>query len=277
LGSSSNFIDLNDSSTDIGQTISLTTQAGLGYETGVTLKVFDAASTIPSSLNYLLGVVAQYSNTTLEFSVIERVGTGSSENWKINLAGEVGPQGPAGQNLDAIGDNNELLFNDNGTVQGADYLFYDNENARLGINKMQPDHSLEVEGSARVTSLIVDEGIKGKNTAVAWVNFNGETISFETSENSIRSSYNVSSITDLAAGQYKINLETPVLNNNSVVVSTAHVNSPGSASDGINRMSSASMDDESTATVNVWKTPGIAFQGVLTDAETVSVVIFSDV
>lgn len=58
-------------------------------------------------------------------------------------------------------------------------------------------------------------GINGAQLAKAWVNFNG------TGTVAIRDSYNVSSITDNATGQYYVNFSTPMNNTNYAVVGLA--------------------------------------------------------
>jgi hypothetical protein len=77
-------------------------------------------------------------------------------------------------------------------------------------------------------------GINGAQLAKAWVNFNG------TSTVAIRDSYNVSSITDNATGQYYVNFSTPMNNTNYSVVgcnatSISNFAFTGAAPDTINR------------------------------------------
>jgi hypothetical protein len=77
-------------------------------------------------------------------------------------------------------------------------------------------------------------GINGAQLAKAWVNFNG------TSTVAIRDSYNVSSITDNAVGQYYVNFSTPMNNTNYSVVgcnatSISNFAFTGAAPDTINR------------------------------------------
>ena len=77
-------------------------------------------------------------------------------------------------------------------------------------------------------------GINGAQLAKAWVNFNG------TGTVAIRDSYNVSSITDNATGQYYVNFSTPMNNTNYSVVgcnatSISNFAFTGAAPDTINR------------------------------------------
>jgi len=77
-------------------------------------------------------------------------------------------------------------------------------------------------------------GINGAQLAKAWVNFNG------TGTVAIRDSYNVSSITDNAVGQYYVNFSTPMNNTNYSVVgcnatSISNFAFTGAAPDTINR------------------------------------------
>ena len=96
VGTSTDAIDLNSSTTNVGQAFSVITQSGLAYEVGTLVRVFSGDSNIPGTLNYLEGIVSGYSNALLSFSITKKVGTASSQNWKINVAGESGATGPTG-------------------------------------------------------------------------------------------------------------------------------------------------------------------------------------
>lgn len=61
----------------------------------------------------------------------------------------------------------------------------------------------------------VSVGVNPKSACTAWVNFNG------TGTVAIRDSYNVSSITDYGAGEYKVNFTTPMANANYAVGGSA--------------------------------------------------------
>jgi signal peptidase I len=68
------------------------TQAGLAYLPNVRVRVADSSS------NYMEGVVASYTGTTLTVTVDRVVGSGTFASWNIGVAGDVGAQGPAGTN-----------------------------------------------------------------------------------------------------------------------------------------------------------------------------------
>jgi len=64
-----------------------TTQTSRGYTVGQRLR---AASTASAS-NYMEGIVASYSSTTLVLTVDRVGGSGTIASWTINIAGDVGP------------------------------------------------------------------------------------------------------------------------------------------------------------------------------------------
>ena len=64
-------------------------------------------------------------------------------------------------------------------------------------------------------SISVNNNYKG--TCRAWCNYNGIL-------NTIRSSYNISSVTDEATGQFRFNFTTPMPNDDYVLVSSAVAN-----------------------------------------------------
>jgi signal peptidase I len=68
------------------------TQAGLAYVANVRVRVANSSS------NYMEGVVASYTGTTLTVTVDRVVGSGTFASWNIGVAGDVGAQGPAGTN-----------------------------------------------------------------------------------------------------------------------------------------------------------------------------------
>jgi hypothetical protein len=68
-----------------------TTQAGLAYSKGARIR----ASSIGTG-EYMEGVVASYSGTTLTVTMYRNVGTGTHADWTINLAGDVGAAGSPG-------------------------------------------------------------------------------------------------------------------------------------------------------------------------------------
>jgi hypothetical protein len=91
-----------------------------------------------------------------------------------------------------------------------------------------------------------------KNAVNAWVNFNG------TSTVAIRASYNVSSITDLGTGQYRVNFTNALTDANYALVGSAY-----------NRATSSNTE-QTTSAARVWL---INTSGSFQDSEHVSVVI----
>jgi len=67
---------------------------------------------------------------------------------------------------------------------------------------------------------IVTPGVIGGQLCRAWVNFNGTTVNGTGSASGIRASYNVSSITDHAGGQYTVNFVTAMPDANYSAVGT---------------------------------------------------------
>lgn len=71
---------------------SFTTQAGLAYTVGARVRASSAADTS----NYMEGLVTSYSGTTLVVNVTRVGGSGTLNDWNINLAGDVGATGLTG-------------------------------------------------------------------------------------------------------------------------------------------------------------------------------------
>jgi hypothetical protein len=272
--SAGSLIDLNDISTAEGQSLSYTVDTGLGYSEGTVVKIFNTDSTIPSDLNYIIGIVQSYSfsSGSITLYVSKRVGSASSaSNWKINLAGEHGEMGATGPEGGVGGANTQLIYNNNNVADGAK-VYFDNQNDFLGVNAEIPAAELDVVGNAIIRGNVTLENgeIDGaKSIAKAWVNFNGLN-------STIRDSFNVSSVTDLGAGNYKVNLSNAI-DSNAAAVATAHPNGPGLGQGSFNRMCCANMNSENEINITVWKDPGGLpnYIGVLTDAEVVSVMAFS--
>lgn len=102
------------------------------------------------------------------------------------------------------------------------------------------------------------------NTAKAWVNFNG------TGTVAIRASYNVSSITDLGTGYYRVNFSVPFANNNySAVASRSHTSSTNITNDGM--ILFVTDYQQSSVTIYCGQDGGNA-----TDVVFVSLVVFSN-
>ena len=105
----------------------------------------------------------------------------------------------------------------------------------------------------------VDTVVNG--TAKAWVNFNG------TGTVAIRRAFNVSSITDIAVGQYVVNFTTAMVNANYAITASAkHV-----ANTGWDLTVTVGYPANSTNAVGVVS----ANNGATTDADFICVAIFS--
>ena len=99
-------------------------------------------------------------------------------------------------------------------------------------------------------------GINGAQLAKAWVNFNG------TGTVAIRDSYNVSSITDLDTGNYRVNFSSTFSTIPTVVASTS--NEATNTNYGVN------VNSHTTSTVQIYCTEN----GATTDKSVVSVIVF---
>jgi hypothetical protein len=96
--------------------------------------------------------------------------------------------------------------------------------------------------------------------ALAWVNFNG------TGTVAIRSSYNVSSITDNGTGDYTVNFATALSDSNYSFVGLCRING-----NNLNNISLSSASNPTTTATRV-----ITNQGTLFDADYVNVAIFGN-
>ena len=99
-------------------------------------------------------------------------------------------------------------------------------------------------------------GINGAQLAKAWVNFNGTGVI------SIRDSYNVSSITDLDTGNYRVNFSSTLSTIPTVVASTS--NEAANSNFGVN------VNSNTTSTVQIY----CIENGIPTDKSVVSVIVF---
>ena len=96
--------------------------------------------------------------------------------------------------------------------------------------------------------------------ALAWVNFNG------TGTVAIRSSYNVSSITDNGTGDYTVNFATALADANYSLVGLCRIND-----NNLNNITLSSASNPTTTAARV-----ITNQGTLFDADYVNVAIFGN-
>ena len=107
----------------------------------------------------------------------------------------------------------------------------------------------------------------GKTTnALAWVNFNG------TGTVAIRSSYNVSSITDNGTGDYTVNFATALSDANYCVLGTCEYGAGGGAQDVMVNNSTA----PTTSLVRMLVGAGAAGSASLYDSARVNVAIFGN-
>lgn len=75
----------------------LTVQASRAYQVGARARISSTAT--PTT--YMEGVVTSYSGTTLIVDVDKTNGSGTLASWNVNIAGEIGPQGPTGASFAA--------------------------------------------------------------------------------------------------------------------------------------------------------------------------------
>ena len=115
-----------------------------------------------------------------------------------------------------------------------------------------------VNGSVIASKLGTNEQ---KQICKAWVNFNGTT-----SPGTIRSSYNVSSVTKNGTGDYTVNFATAMVDANYSALAIA--NTLGSTN-----AASARIGLYSVSTVTIYTTP---FSATLSDFNAVSVAIFGN-
>jgi hypothetical protein len=92
-------------------------------------------------------------------------------------------------------DSAGITFNDATSLTSANGV-----PSALKLTTARTINGVAFDGTADITV-----PASGTSTAKAWVNFNGTT-----SPGTIRSSYNVSSVTRLASGNYEINLQNPL-------------------------------------------------------------------
>jgi len=95
-----------------------------------------------------------------------------------------------------------ITFTDTTTLTSANGV-----PSALKLTTARTINGVAFDGTGNIT--IPATSISGANVAKAWVNFNGTT-----SPGTIRSSYNVSSVTKNGTGDYTINFSTPMADAN---------------------------------------------------------------
>tara|TARA_B100000287_G_scaffold434264_1_gene498261 strand:+ start:63 stop:1079 length:1017 start_codon:yes stop_codon:yes gene_type:complete len=153
-GSINHYIDLNDSTTDIGKTFTITALTGLAYNEGSRIRIYD----LNTSPCFMEGVVTYYTplSTNLSLSIDYKVGGCAGSNWNINLGGSVGatgPTGPAGSSFSlSTSANTKVLYNDQGSVSNSN-LYYKETTEDInyfGINESDPGLALDVSGDSKI-------------------------------------------------------------------------------------------------------------------------------
>lgn len=86
----------------------------------------------------------------------------------------------------------------------------------LKLTTARTINGVSFDGTGNIT--IPATSISGANVAKAWVNFNGTT-----SPGTIRSSFNVSSVTKNGTGDHTVNFATPMANANYAVAGTGSI------------------------------------------------------
>jgi len=102
-----------------------------------------------------------------------------------------------------------VTFNDTTSLTSANGV-----PSAIKLTTARTINGVSFDGTGNIT--IPATSISGANVAKAWVNFNGTT-----SPGTIRSSYNVSSVTYNGAGDYTVNFATPMADANYTCLGTA--------------------------------------------------------
>jgi hypothetical protein len=126
--------------------IVLTTQSGLAYSAGARVRIASAAT----PTNWMEGLVASYSGTTLTFTADKSNGSGTLSDWNINLAGQPGADGSSGSGtgdmLKSEYDSNDDGEIDDGAIPSTITRDAEAAAAYLGINAQAAD--VDPDGSA---------------------------------------------------------------------------------------------------------------------------------
>lgn len=149
---------------------------------------------------------------------------------------------------------------------------------KLALDTIETSGSLAVTGNVTTTGTLQPSALRGLSANTppvfrdsagteigtlcrAWVNFNGQ------STVAIRSSFNVSSITDGGVGVYTVNFINPMPNTNYVIVAGSHAVATVS-----NR--NVNINSSTMQTTNTGQLTNIE-NGVLTDSDVLTVAVFA--
>lgn len=176
---------------------------------------------------------------------IQLQSTGANTNWS----------------LDAY-QNNFRVFTVTGTsVSNVNFFHAGSGTLRVGIARTDPDYPLDVNGTVNAASYVVS----GKTvSAKAWANFNGTL----TTPITPRASFNISSITKNATGDYTVNFTSALSDNNFSGVVYAG---------GTSAIYQGRSNEDATArTASAWRITSINSSGVLADAAFINVIVFGN-
>lgn len=208
-GVSSNSITI----TDTGE-VSLNTDAGRSFKPGTPVRL----AYVTDPRNYIDGITKTYDSSSgaFVFYALAKAGSGTYTNWSLTII-------PSGGGLAGLGSN---------TFTGAQYVPDDAYDATAwnGSSAVPTKNAIRdaivsllslipsienLTSDSGLTSNAADKGaspqwVRAFMPVKAWVNFNG------TGTVSIRSSKNVTSITDNGVGDYTVNFTNPITDANYV-------------------------------------------------------------
>lgn len=155
----------------------------------------------------------------------------------VQVTGAIAGQPPQ---ISAAGTDANIGLQLHGKGTGTLALFSNGANAMLATNPASAVNNVQISGSATGTAVdisaqgtdaniginLTPKGtgrVSAKNIAKAWVNFNGSgTVA-------IRDSFNVSSITDLGVGAYRMNFTTAMVDVNYAIAGGGRFDTTGGA------------------------------------------------
>lgn len=176
---------------------------------------------------------------------IQLQATGANTNWS----------------LDAYQNNFRVFARSGSSVSNVNMFHASTGTIRLGVNRSDPGYPLDVNGTVNAASYVVS----GKTvSAKAWANFNGTL----TTPITPRASFNISSITKNATGDYTVNFTSALSDNNFSGVVYAG---------GTSAIYQGRSNEDATArTASAWRITSINSSGVLADAAFINVIVFGN-